>query len=411
MDIGRRDFFAGAAAAFATGWATPALAQPDGQPKLLEPPPLPSEAERLVIKRGYRPVRKKGPRLEIEPKDVSSDKLPRNVLHNYGHGGGGITLSWGYAKAAADLLFSRRDLIRGNEVVILGAGIIGLTTAHAILTRFAGSNPPLRISLYARDTPDGHGAYGDIVSSIAGGQFAPSLTGEIESRDLRAKLTESARVFQAHEAWGVSRRRNYTLADAPDLRHVDLIVGRGRGGPVEQRRLPFRSLNCAGYGFETLLIEPPRYLRALWQDLRNSSTFRSDKAVIASPRDLNAFPDTLIVNCMGLGAKSIVSEAGSEFYGSEGQIIQHRPANYQPSLYPYLYSGIGYVFPRSDYVVIGGSVDGPGRGENDRRPVTQEYGHAIVRVHRQVFSGRVPLDGFPPAFSGRSRGRAARCAP
>ena len=46
---------------------------------------------------GLRPTRKGGPRVELE----YINDLP--VVHNYGHGGAGITLAWGSSKMAVEL--------------------------------------------------------------------------------------------------------------------------------------------------------------------------------------------------------------------------------------------------------------------------------------------------------------------
>lgn len=54
----------------------------------------------LVPRVGLRPCRTQV-RLEVEK--TSSGKL---VIHNYGHGGGGVTLSWGCAKEVTELLLS-----------------------------------------------------------------------------------------------------------------------------------------------------------------------------------------------------------------------------------------------------------------------------------------------------------------
>ena len=53
---------------------------------------------------GLRPFRKSGVRLERE-------KLldGRTVIHNYGHGGSGFTLSWGCAREVVDLALSSRN--------------------------------------------------------------------------------------------------------------------------------------------------------------------------------------------------------------------------------------------------------------------------------------------------------------
>jgi D-amino-acid oxidase len=52
----------------------------------------------LVERVGLRPFRKSGVRLE---RDQLSDG--RTVIHNYGHGGSGFTLSWGCAREVVDL--------------------------------------------------------------------------------------------------------------------------------------------------------------------------------------------------------------------------------------------------------------------------------------------------------------------
>jgi D-amino-acid oxidase len=52
----------------------------------------------LAERVGLRPFRKSGVRLE---RDQLRDG--RTVIHNYGHGGAGFTLSWGCAREVVDL--------------------------------------------------------------------------------------------------------------------------------------------------------------------------------------------------------------------------------------------------------------------------------------------------------------------
>lgn len=51
-------------------------------------------ANQLSISVGYRPRRKPMVRLELQPSGPYAGRL----IHNYGHGGGGVTLSWGCAR-------------------------------------------------------------------------------------------------------------------------------------------------------------------------------------------------------------------------------------------------------------------------------------------------------------------------
>src|SRR5688572_10310514 len=69
---------------------------------------------------GLRPYRAGGFVVRGEP---LGDKL---LVHNYGHGGAGITLSWGTAKLAADIGLAGHS----EPVAVIGAGVIGLSTAR-----------------------------------------------------------------------------------------------------------------------------------------------------------------------------------------------------------------------------------------------------------------------------------------
>ena len=53
---------------------------------------------------GLRPGRKTGVRVEAE-----NLRNGRTVIHNYGHGGSGFTLSWGCAETALDLARATRS--------------------------------------------------------------------------------------------------------------------------------------------------------------------------------------------------------------------------------------------------------------------------------------------------------------
>lgn len=62
----------------------------------MRPPEL-RGARVLDVRVGLRPTR---PRIRVERVAVGD----RCLVHNYGHGGGGITLSWGCAREVAALL-------------------------------------------------------------------------------------------------------------------------------------------------------------------------------------------------------------------------------------------------------------------------------------------------------------------
>ena len=86
---------------------------------------------------GLRPFRPSGFRVGAER---LGDKL---VVHNYGHGGAGVTLSWGTSEAAARLALAAP----ARDIAVLGCGAVGLASAR--LLQLAGA----RVTIYAADLP------------------------------------------------------------------------------------------------------------------------------------------------------------------------------------------------------------------------------------------------------------------
>jgi glycine/D-amino acid oxidase-like deaminating enzyme len=63
------------------------------------------------------------------------------VVHNYGHGGSGWSLSWGSAEVAVGKALT----VMPTEVAVVGCGIVGLTSA--VVAQRAG----LKVTIYSRD--------------------------------------------------------------------------------------------------------------------------------------------------------------------------------------------------------------------------------------------------------------------
>ena len=108
-------------------------------PIMDRPPPLApirAHTDRLFdIKVCIRPFRTKGPNLDVEQ---IGDAM---VVHNYGHGGSGWSLSWGSANMAVQKAMS----VSPKQIAVIGCGIIGLTSA--ITAQRAGA----QVTIYTRE--------------------------------------------------------------------------------------------------------------------------------------------------------------------------------------------------------------------------------------------------------------------
>ncbi|RXD90589.1 FAD-dependent oxidoreductase, partial [Xanthomonas perforans] len=106
--------------------ATQPVTLPGGLPApfAAAPPlaPMRPSVDRIIAINGCtRPFRAQGPRIEAE-------RIGRKtVVHNYGHGGSGWSLSWGAAEQALRLVRAADPAARA--LAVIGCGAIGLTTA------------------------------------------------------------------------------------------------------------------------------------------------------------------------------------------------------------------------------------------------------------------------------------------
>lgn len=324
---------------------------------------------------GLRPYREQTYRLEPE---VVGNKF---VVHNYGHGGAGITLSWGCAHEVVDVI-TAHGVAANDSVAVLGAGVMGLTAATLLLAR------SLKVTVYAKEFPP------QTTSNKAGGQWAPSMVNHRDSVQFTRILR---RAFREHEArgaeFGVSARENYTLVRASNFESCprDVIPP-----PTAFAHLPFAHLKSSGFGYATLLVEPPIFLAKMQDDLKAAN-------VAFNPRELHdlgeisGLPESIVVNCTGLGSKAICKD--KLMHPIKGQLVLLPP---QPNL-QYLFAGHhGYLFPRKDCVVVGGSE------EMDATDPTPDMNicRAILANMKGLFTGGATMALEPelvPSWAMRSK--------
>jgi glycine/D-amino acid oxidase-like deaminating enzyme len=123
-----------------------------------------------------RPFRAAGPRIESETVDHTQ------VIHNYGHGGSGWSLSWGSGTLAVRMAMASSP----REIAVIGCGALGITAA--ILAQEAGA----KVTIYARDLlPDTRSAR---ATGSWTGHLLPAIA-EVRCRDVGQR---DARIRRQH---------------------------------------------------------------------------------------------------------------------------------------------------------------------------------------------------------------------
>jgi D-amino-acid oxidase len=304
-------------------------------------PPVHVSADREIrTVVGLRPYRPSG--FVVRPEKLD-DTL---VVHNYGHGGGGITLSWGTAKLSVDVGLPGH----AGPVAVLGCGAVGLATAK--LLQEAGA----AVTIYAKDLPP------NTTSNIAGGQWFPFMVSEIDKRTTlfnRQFLAAAEFAYRRYQImvgphYGIRWMRNYYLEDQP----WNEQGYRGKEGALRFMMPELRDLSphehpFTGYQFvrqfDTMIIEPPIYLSALLDEVRLAGA--TTKVVEIRDRgEIQNLPEKLVFNCTGLGAKALFAD--EELTPVKGQLTILLP---QPEVQYAIGQGDLYMFPRTDGILLGGT--------------------------------------------------------
>ena len=340
---------------------------------------------------GIRPHRRGGVRLSLEP-PFETASGPKFLIHNYGHSGAGITLSFGCASKVREhvetALAQLRGIKRRPAVAVLGCGVAGLTVAHELRRRWSR----LPITLYAKSLD-----VTKTTSFIAGGQFEPSqVWREYVGEDKRPILEDylrraAARIREIEDSgtmlrYGIVRRKNYTF-DIPnpgfdDYTPRDVVPAFRRG------TLPFENLKDVGREYSTWLINPTILLPRLTADLRRHGVrFRARS--FEDTEQIHALRENIVINCTGYGAKRLFGD--DALVAHRGHLVVLR----NPSRLKYLFSGgctndvISYVFARQHDIVVGGTLVTDEREEFDGTDGRDAaICDVLVKNAQQVFAGR-----------------------
>lgn len=317
---------------------------------------------------GLRPFRPAGFVVRAEKLD---DKL---VVHNYGHGGAGITLSWGTGLLAVRAAAG----VETRDCAVIGCGVNGLTTARLLQQR--GYSPVI----YAKEMPP------SVTSNVAGGLWEPASLFDhaAVTPEFHAQFAEASRLaFQRYQSlagdyYAVRWLPLYTLSQqavappAPDSPNYEVEALYPEARLLKKHEHPF-NVPFVQRRY-SMLIEPAIYLNALIRDFE----LAGGKIVIRefhTASELTGLRESLIFNCTGLGARTLFAD--TTMIPIKGQLVFLLP---QPEL-DYMTIGPNgiYMFPRHDGVLLGGSFE-RGVENTDVDPAVTER---ILQGNRELFGG------------------------
>ena len=326
--------------------------------------PLRASAERIFdISVCLRPFRAAGPRLDAEP---IGDAL---VVHNYGHGGSGWSLSWGSSAIAVGKALAGSP----RSVAVIGSGPLGLTSA--LLAQSAG----VPVTIYARElvpempslrasglfTPDSRIALADAVD--AGFADRWEQMARASYRRFNAMLGMAGQPVQWVDRYIVDGPQRLPPAappppdDRPRLAFVNYGSRVGDLFPANEQLAP-GATPFHGYSVRrqaNLMFNLSSYASTLLGEFRLAGG-RTARREFRSLGELGQLAEKVVLNCTGYGARTLVGD--ETVVPVRGQIAWLIP---QPEFDYGLYYRALAVNPRSDGIGVQALSGGDMRGYGD----------------------------------------------
>jgi len=348
------------------------------------------------IKVCIRPFRTKGPNLDVEH---IGDTM---VVHNYGHGGSGWSLSWG----SADMAVQKAMSVSPKQIAVIGCGIIGLTSA--ITAQRAGA----QVTIYTREllprtrsvrangawTPD---------SRIALAAEAPANFGATWEQMARTSW-KNLRPYLGRAGNPVSFTEHYRLSDVPPGTPTPIDPNLPPLPPQSWTGLPTQTADFARYEERIHdLVPQPEVLTAdnnpfpVKYGTRTSQMFfnfteyghlltseffaaggKIEMRDFHAPSELATLKEKVVINCPGFAARDWWKDKNMmPVRGQTGWLIPQPEVNYAMT-----YRNV-QMLSKSDGIMVIALEYGDMKGYNDSdESVRRAESERAVRVIEELNS-------------------------
>ena len=276
---------------------------------------------------------------------VRNERVGEKILvHDYGHGGSGMTLCWGTAQMAIESVLYNL----GKDAAVIGAGVIGLATGRLLQRR------GLKVTIYAeKETPD-------TTSDVSGAFWAPfglvddgRMTTEISDRVVRAARIAHGEFenLRKDQRYAIRKVPIYYIDDkspSPGL-EKDLLPDLFDGPILKPGEHPWG--NREVMVVHGMCFDPTPFLQAVREDfLRDGGTIVH--RTLAAREEIATLSEPLVFNCSGLGSRVLATD--EELIPMKGQLNLFE-AQLEIDYMLALERERIYMMPRRDCIVVGTS--------------------------------------------------------